>query len=466
MNELTGGGNMQDVRTIRPTVPEPPAWLVTLGLALVALSATQISYAVNTIHGPYIALCDVCAAFLFGVWLLARGQYWRQLRRPPLVVWAWLAVLVLSATQAGSLTQAAIKIVQNGLYFIAAYMVYCDLFASRRGVRQAIMVLAGATTVVVLWGLADYMYGAPIVASAIANGHPGPLAGILRHIPKGNHLLAMKPLEMMSTFGSHNIYSAYLAIVLPLLLALAVGASDVRQKVWLIGTVILGVATMLGGVAVVIVLATLLGLAICWPLKPRPTPVILGVFVVCVALCCALPRSRAALSDAFDPVERGELFRTGEMQGDIPANTIILKKRWIEWLPAAKMMTDHFMLGVGTGNYQLNIGRYYDFLPDAKKSSPDTANLYLVTGSSEGFASLVCLLAYLGMFWSQSRLIYRRARDNWGRALGLGLTAAISSLVVVNLFTSLLVRGTSLVWALLFAIVALCAKDGILDEEQ
>jgi len=52
-------------------------------------------------------------------------------------------------------------------------MVFCDLFASRRGVRQALAVLAGATTVVVLWGLADYIYGAPIVASAIAEGHPG-----------------------------------------------------------------------------------------------------------------------------------------------------------------------------------------------------------------------------------------------------------------------------------------------------
>ena len=457
---------MQDVRTAATTVPEPPGWLVTLGLALVALSATQISYAVNTIHGPYIALCDVCAAFLFGLWVLARGRYWRQLRRPPLVVWAWLAVLILSATQAGDLKQAAIKIIQNGLYFIAAYMVYCDLFASRKGVRQAINVLAGATTVVVLWGLADYMYGAPIVASAIAEGHPGPLAAILRHIPKGNHLLAVKPLEMMSTFGSHNIYSAYLAVVLPLLVALAAGVADVRQRVWLIGTVILGVATMLGGIAVVVALIALLGLAICWPLKPRPTALILGVFAVGVVLCCALPRSREAISDGFDPVERGELYKTGQMPGDIAPDTVILKKRWIEWFPAVKMMTDHFMLGVGAGNYQINIARYYDYLPNVKKSAPDTANLYLVTGSSEGFASLVCLLAYIWLFWQQSRLICRQAKDNWGRALGLGLTAAIGSLAVVNLFTSLLVRGTSLVWALLFAIVALCAKGDVLNESQ
>jgi hypothetical protein len=417
--------------------PQPaPGWLTTLALILVAISPTQFSYAYDKKHGPFIAACDVFAGILFLVWLAVRGRYWKSLRRPPLQVWAWLAVVALSATQAGDLKQAAVKIIQVGLYFVAVYVMYCDLFASRRGVRQAVSVLAGATAVVVLWGLVDY----------VRQGGP-----------------AGDPMLVRASLENRNIYSAYLAMVLPVMLALSFAAKDGIQRAVLLAVVAVGTITMLSGLMVWIVLAVMLGLLIWGGFRPRPAPEIIGLLVLGALVIGVLPRNASENTrECFDPIERGQVFKTGGMPGDIPPGLVILKKRWIEWHPALRMLSEHFMLGVGTGNYQLNIGRYYETLPDAKKSQADTANLYLVTASSEGFASLICLVALLALFWRQSRAMRGLVADAWGRALSAGICGAVISLVIANFFTSLFVRGAGLVWVLLFALTTLVVHDRVL----
>jgi O-antigen ligase len=163
---------------------------------------------------------------------------------------------------------------------------------------------------------------------------------------------------------------------------------------------------------------------------------------------------QALFTEVADPVERGEVYKLVTLPGEQPPP--LIKKRWLEWQPALTMMSDNFLLGVGTGNYQQHIGEgaYYWYLPNAKKTEPDTNNLYLVIGSSMGFVGLVALLAWLGGFWRMAERSWERARDHWSMGVCWGLLGSVYAIMAVNIFSSLFVRGTSLVWVLLLAMMA------------
>ena len=133
----------------------------------------------------------------------------------------------------------------------------------------------------------------------------------------------------------------------------------------------------------------------------------------------------------------------------------VVKKRWLEWKPALNMMAENFVTGVGAGNFQLNIGssEYYGFLPNVKKSEPDTNNLYLVVGSTMGFGGLVCLVGYLLHFWSRANTLWLKVEQGTPMGMAIGLAGSVVAIALINIFTSLFVRGSGLIWALIFAII-------------
>jgi hypothetical protein len=115
------------------------------------------------------------------------------------------------------------------------------------------------------------------------------------------------------------------------------------------------------------------------------------------------------------------------------------------------MIADNPALGVGAGNYQLNIGQphYWGYLPNAKKTEPNSNNLYLVLGGTLGLGGLAAFLAMMGTHLS---LAAARAGDK--EALMVGVTGALGALLVANVFTALLVRGACVGWVALMAAAA------------
>jgi hypothetical protein len=133
-----------------------------------------------------------------------------------------------------------------------------------------------------------------------------------------------------------------------------------------------------------------------------------------------------------------------------------LKQRWVEWRAALDMMAAYFPLGVGTGNYQLNIGM---FKADRTKKTlqPDTMNRYLVTGASMGFLGLVALVSVLTRCaWSLGRAD-RAAPAPIHPGLWAGLAGSLVGIVLSNLFTDTFVRG---LYVPTFFVFALCATVG------
>jgi O-antigen ligase len=181
--------------------------------------------------------------------------------------------------------------------------------------------------------------------------------------------------------------------------------------------------------------------------------------LVCVPLLVlqfVSPIHREANLESFlNPWETGSVYKvlSASANGQAPP---IVKKRWLELYPALAMIADKPLLGVGAGNYQLSIGEanYWGYLPNAKKTEPDTNNLYLVIGGSMGLAGLACLVAMLYYFWNLAA-----ASASRGDPFSVGLTAALAVLAVVIFFTPLLVRGAAVGWSALMALAVLRAGE-------
>jgi hypothetical protein len=261
-------------------------------------------------------------------------------------------------------------------------------------------------------------------------------------------------MEVAGLFSNRNVYSAYMAMVLPIGFGIMLWLRTPRLQ-WLIAIGTAGaILTMLSTPTVwiaVLVIAALTRLA-----HRKTASVAIGlVFTLAVAIMIIPRNHHATIGELLDPQERGPMYKLAEEVTPDGEAVYVVKKRWLEWKPALNMMAENFVTGVGAGNFQLNIGssEYYGFLPNVKKSEPDTNNLYLVVGSTMGFGGLVCLVGYLLHFWSRANTLWLKVEQGTPMGMAIGLAGSVVAIALINIFTSLFVRGSGLIWALIFAII-------------
>ncbi len=411
----------EDNPTKRLAAPGPLYYGV---LVLIAIAPTQFAYAVDARYGPFIAYSDLLLGLLLAAWVIWRlsSRHAAGLTWPPAAVVGLLIVAALSAGRAESIKAAVVEIAQMGLYFVAAYMLFADVIDRWERIRTALIVLAIPTAVNIV--VACYQY--------VVSAHPFDVGGML---------------------SNRNVYSAYMAMALPLGFGLVLFAERPMVR-WALGAMVaIGVLTMLSPPlmwVLVVVLAVMTGFA-----SGRRRFAAAAV-VVAVALAVMLvPKNHdAAIVELLDPAEQEPVYKTLD-------HDYIVKKRWLEWKPALNMLADNFAIGVGVGNYQLNIGssEFYGFLPNVKKSEPDTNNLYLVVAGTMGFTGLVCLIAYIGGFLRRAAGLWSQVDGHAAAGLAVGLFGSVLALALTNVFTSLFVRGTGLVWALVFALVVVVSRQ-------
>ena len=402
-------------------------WPLTVVLVLIA--PTHFSYALDPRHGPYILYADVFAGSIFLLWLatvIVRGRL-REIVRPPAAIWAVIAVAALSALGATSMMSAVVEIAKLGLYFVAVYALFADVLRGQHRLVVAAKAVAIAATLSILAALYQYFTVDDI-------------------------------MDVSGAFTNRNYYSAYLVMVLPLLYGLAIWSQDTLHRAWFIGLVVVGSLTMLAGTQFWTLALVLLVISALKSLRALGFYLI-GTTLLLVLIAVALPHNREAVfTEVADPIERGEVFNVPV--GEEPPT--LVKKRWLEWHPALVMLTDNFLFGVGPGNYQMHIGEQtnWGYVPNFRTIETGTNNVYLVIAASMGFTGLVAFLAWIGHFWRLARKNWMQADDYWSKGLCWGLLGSISGIILVNLFADLLVRGTSLLWALVFAMIASIAVRG------
>lgn len=115
-----------------------------------------------------------------------------------------------------------------------------------------------------------------------------------------------------------------------------------------------------------------------------------------------------------------------------------ISQRYLEWWAALNMMSDNLVFGVGAGNYQTFIGKYYSLLPKLDLMEWSAQNGWLVTGSTMGLAGL-CMFAWL--FTGALKPALRELREGGDSSEGI-LAAAVVTWMVANMFTVIFVRET------------------------
>ncbi|MDQ2730963.1 MAG: hypothetical protein M3Y56_04835, partial [Armatimonadota bacterium] len=171
-------------------------------------------------------------------------------------------------------------------------------------------------------------------------------------------------------------------------------------------------------------------------------------------------------------------------EGAPDSSGLSIKKEYEEWVAGIYMASEHLWLGVGPGQYQLNVGQYYGSNPNsAIRLEPDSNNLYTVYGASLGLAGLIALLQLVLSGLSSSWRTARNAAVDsqvplaetsdlmawWstpeGRALAAGVCGAFTAFLVINMFSALLVRGTGIIFAFLLALAATMPMKNKLPSE-
>ena len=407
--------------------------------------AEGLGYATKTLS---VALSDVVFLLvaLYFVARVAQMRAWKRLWWPPLPCFVLIFALVLSMLHSGSILsaiaasvgengfgprallvkeskEAIAEIVQWSAYFLIAPWLFVNLLHDRRDetafVSRRTLALGAFTLATLASGFAALQQLQEFKASA----------------PRG-------------FFTSPHVYSAFLALALPLLLESE--SSDTRAQIrgWIISLalVFLALWTVVSPFALVAI-----GIGLFLTVLSRHAGIRLRAFrLSLVAALAIFTLGMWRLPDAMQPYRRVETTLGSPSQK--------VKKQFVEWQAALGWSVPReraFATGVGPGNYQLNIGPFYNSLPNEEKMAPDSNNLWLVQGVSIGILGLGALLWVISHFWGLAWRAARKFPSDW---LGAGVVGALTSWIVVNAFHALIVRGAGLVLAFLFALAVVAAQ--------
>ena len=388
------------------------SWITWGILAILVAAPTQ--YGVAVLGKVNLSLVDPLIALTAAAAVLRefRSGNWRQSWRLfPLAIGLILLLSAISLLYAGNRRDAVKDLLQYVEYFAVAYWLFARGLGDDALRRRAVTAFLAVATAVI--AIATLQYWMPGVAG----------------------------FDVRGTFGNRNVYGGFLALVLPLMFGVLLHEPRWGRRIWLTLAVFAGFASVLAG-------GTLLALGFAFAViatfkSGRTFWVMAGLLLLLGTAAAWLPRDN--LNTAIETV--------APFNADgAPA------RRYTEWQAATAMAQDNPWFGVGIGNYQENVGRYFGTLPAvAVKAEADSQCLHLVLASSLGIPALLC---FLGLLLSHARSAVKaffRSTDPARQGLALGALGSIIAFNVNSLFAPLLVRGIGVILVFVLALAAAVA---------
>lgn len=382
---------------------------------MITLIIAPSQYGIRLTKETYLSPVDPLVWGLFLFWLIAlvTGSTEWRIFFPPVFAALFVLIGLCSIGKASLRTLAAKEVIQLVEYFVLAYMLFAAQLAERRFRRQMLLAFAAVTSLIILLALAQYL----TLSTSPEDG-----------------------FGVRGTFGNRNVFSGFLALGIPLLYGLALWAPRRSFRTWFLVTVAVGLGVTLAGGSLLALFFSLLIISIL-----RGQRAALG-FVIALLVVCALlphlPRNNTAI--ARDSIT-------------IYNDAAEVRPRYTEWQAAMEMIREHPWLGVGIGNYQANVGRYYGILPSPpSKAEPDSQNLYLVIAATMGLPGL---LAYWGLLLTfivrAAAAFWCGSEERWTRGTAAGLLGSFVAFGISSIWSPLLVRGIGvpLVWMFALATV-------------
>ncbi len=393
-----------------------------------------------TVNEPLVALIGL--SWLAG---MVAGR-WRAAALPPLAIPIVIVLIpmALSALRAESLL-LSIKELSKWAELLVIYLVTATTVRSRR----ALAALVGA---LLLAALAEVGIG--LLQAALRIGPP--------HFLAGGALM-----RAHGTFGQPNPYGGYLALSLPIALALALAAPHHRARLlgWGLSLALAaGIAASLSRGAW---LGTLAALGAVWLLESRRNRlrafglayggVTAGLVILVLGI---IPE--AVLSRVTDLFVYGTRIVRELRAGANPDNWAILE-RVSQWYAGWQMYANNPVLGVGIGNYPKAYADYA--LPGWPTGVGHAHNYYLNLAAEGGLLTFLGFLLFLALAWRVAIGAWRRAPDAWGRTLALGLIGSLAAFSAHSLVDSLFVHSLGILLGILFGLLSALESPALREED-
>ncbi|HXW78258.1 MAG TPA: O-antigen ligase family protein, partial [Acidimicrobiales bacterium] len=415
---------------------------------------------------PKFTVVVVGAVVLAGLWAVSAVHRREIPRWQTGLQWVVGAVVLWTAVCAVFSVDVHISLLGNygsydGLYSAAAYGVTAMTAAEALEVADVRRVLTALAfcggTVVVFYGLVQ-------LHDSEATTRPWDF--IVWH-------LGSFDTTIFSTFGNPNHLGGYLAMLLPAVLVLGIGAERWAWKIagglFTLAVLVELLRTSARGAWVAAVLAlAVLAVGLAPELKRQLALSAVSATAVVVVAAAGM----AADGKRFLAHPLYQLFQTG---GNTPA-----EQRLMIWKSAVHMAADHPLVGVGPDAFALMYPQY-----ESATWVKDFGSTYLVNGAhdifmnllaDQGFIGLVLFLGLLGLLglvavgaWRRARVVERGESVTAGaldgahevRSLVAVVSASITAYVVQAVFNVQQVGLSFVFWLLVGLLGALAVAAGV-----
>ncbi len=341
------------------------------------------------------------AVFVYGV-LISRDE--RRVGRPPLVLAfpVFVGVGMLSSLFAMDPAETVTKV----FLLLAALTVFLGVFQICRDRDRLTVVVAGVVLAVLIAGVQGILQQADGQYSSEGFLINGQFVG-----------------RVQGSFGHPNQYGGFIAVLLPVAIAVCFGRGFPGGLRWLAGLAALAALPALNySYARGAIGALLLG-ALIWLLLFKPKA---AVFVAISAAIVVL---------AVAPVKLKDRFSTQDQAGAVSIRADI-------WGAALDIYSERPLLGTGPNNFPVAYKGLPSTLANASQRQllhnelllipPYAQNLYLNVLAEEGLLGIVAL-AFLLAFAVTTAYRGCRLSDPRGRMLGFGLGIGIVALLIHSL---------------------------------
>ncbi|MDO8671276.1 MAG: O-antigen ligase family protein [Dehalococcoidia bacterium] len=379
----------------------------------------------------------------------------------------FMAVLILSATISRDLALST-KELLKWTEFTLLFLVVANVMTGRRQIAAIVVLLLLATSMEAFHGWYQFLF---------------------RKGPDG-FLIGGVFLRAFGTFGQPNPYAGYLGLTLPLLLGLLVGTRwnlsmriDRGFVALMTGTIIILAALLMSFsrgalIALAIAFAVMLALRSRQPLVFLLTGILIISVFAFLAVLGLLPTEAtnrlATLAEYFGLFDVTKVVLT-------PENWAIVE-RMAYWQSAWEMFKDHWIIGIGIGNFSAYYPEYA-YPGWASGAMGHAHNYYLNLLAETGLPGFFAYIAFMvAVFIFALRTVARlettdppfcrTAPGGWNwfsqpYPLALGLMGVLVALSIHNFFDVLYVHGMAvqlgLILGLLFVLNAIPGEKGARD---
>ena len=289
------------------------------------------------------------------------------------------------------------------------------------------------------------------------------------------------PYFVRGLFENRNILGTFLCMVVPLVYIELLSSGNVLRKIWMGAILFLTYLVLVSGSALLSVLISLFIMSLLYNKK-----VLMRFLLIIVSLVISYPfimpsKNVRSMKEFASIYEQGSIsenfYRRLTLLGDLDKNMLKrkaigdnyllitsekllsvkmpeirkgerykdmegkkhLKNRYLEMQASLNMIAENTLLGIGLGNYQNNIGSYYNELPKVNTAGPNQHNGYLIIASTAGLLGLSALLWLFFFMLGNARKSFRSSGED--RYWYLGLMGSILACMIENLLSYLFVAS-------------------------